>query len=103
MYGDEGLVSWTEAEEKKLRGEMIDFVSGKIRAAKHLSALDVMFEAYLGVIWHAADVSPKVYKDTLERIGDMNSGCLEALNEQLERAKKELTEEGIEIEDEWKD
>lgn len=96
MNGDEGLVSFTANEENKLRQEVSDFVLDKIQDAKHLDAKDVLFEAYLGVMWLAAEISPSVYRDTLKRVGDMHEGCVEKYKNQIAQAKKEMAEEGLE-------
>lgn len=100
MNGDEGLVSWTDAEENKLRQEVSDFVLDKITDAKHLDARAVLFEAYLGVMWLAAEISPAVYRDTLKRVRDMHEVCVNKYKKQIAQVKQELAEEGTDASNE---
>jgi len=70
--------------------------------AKTLNAREVLFEAYLALIWLSADIGVFTYKDFLEYVAEMNTRYLAKINKQITDAKAELKEEGTEIADEWK-
>lgn len=97
MNGDEGLISWTTAEEDKVRQEISDFILNKMDETKNLGPRAVMFEAYMGVLGLASEIGPDVYRDMLKRIGDMNETCVNRYKEQIAQAK----EQGKEIPIDW--
>ena len=95
MYeGDTKLEHWNEAERQKIRKEVSGLVLSLTADAKSLNAREVLFEAYLALIWLSADISAFTYKDFLEYVADLNGRYLAQLEDQIEDVKKQIAEEG---------
>ena len=103
MYeGDGNLEHWNQGERDAISQEVKDVVLKLTAEAKTLNAREVLFEAYLALIWLSADIGVFTYKDFLEYVAEMNTRYLAKINKQITDAKAELKEEGTEIADEWK-